>query len=403
MILPIALALTLSAPPARPAEPLDALDFANGTILVKETESYGSGVSSWAAWRLADGSPVGWCSPREAPTGGSFEWALDGAWKLEALVVDTSTTEEASYPGISAKVVELSLAGAEGAFKSAGRFTVPQKGKKSFPLPKGTTASRVRLDVVSNYGNADFTELAEVDLLGARVAAPPVRVFTGLYTSTYGPMRLEQEGDQLYGCYDFGSIVGAVWGTVTGRVAQLTWYEEGETSTREGTGTFASMTGEDGAPGFWGVWFENGNLQGLWTGSTTTEAPECKVRRKGQLERQLRQKGHVALYGIRFDVNSDVPRPESETTLKELAALLAGSPTLRVVIEGHTDSTNTDAYNLELSKRRSAAVVKWLVEHGAKAEQLTSQGYGRTKPVADNATAQGRALNRRVEVSLPGP
>lgn len=402
-MLSLALVAALSAAPASPPAPakLDALDFENGTLLVKESESYGTGVAAWAAWRLSDGSGQGWCSPRGTPKGGSFEWAFDGSWSLESFVVDTSTTEEDGYPGISAKLVELFVAPSDGAaWKSLGRFTVPQKSKKAFPLPKGTTARRARLDVLGNWGHEEFTEVAEVDLLGARATPVALESFSGTYASTYGPMRLEQVGDLLFGCYDFGDTVGALFGTVSGRVAQLTWYEDGEASTREGTGTFAKVTTDDGKPGFWGVWFEGGELANVWTGGATEEPPQCKVQRQGQLERQLRRKGHVALYGIRFDVNADVPRPESEATLKELAALLTANPALSVTLEGHTDSTNTDAFNLDLSNRRAAAVVKWLVAHGAKAGQLTSKGFGRTKPVADNATAQGRALNRRVEVSL---
>lgn len=400
MLLTSVLVLVVAAPPKAPApEKLDALDFNNGTMLVKESGSYGSGVDSWAAWRLADGSPTGWCSASGEPSGASFEWELDGAWTLESFVVDASTTEEASYPGISVKKLTLSVANGAGAWKSLGTFEVAQHAKKSFPLPKGTTATRVKVDIVGNYGHAEYTEVAELDLLGTRNAPSPMRSFAGIYSSNYGPMRFEQEGDQVFGCYDYGSIVGLVWGTVSGRVVQLTWYEEGENSTREGTGTFASVKDEEGAPGFWGVWFENGELANIWKGSVSDAAPTCKVSRKGQLERQLRKKGHVALYGIRFDVNSDVPRPESEATLKELAALLSGT-SLAVTIEGHTDATNTDAYNLDLSNRRAAAVVKWLTEHGVKAAQLTSKGFGKTKPVADNVTVQGRALNRRVEVSL---
>jgi outer membrane protein OmpA-like peptidoglycan-associated protein len=71
----------------------------------------------------------------------------------------------------------------------------------------------------------------------------------------------------------------------------------------------------------------------------------------------------------------------------------------RVVIEGHTDATASDAYNLDLSTRRARSVVAWLVKGGIPAARLEARGYGRSRPLADNATAQGRALNRRVEVS----
>jgi outer membrane protein OmpA-like peptidoglycan-associated protein len=68
-------------------------------------------------------------------------------------------------------------------------------------------------------------------------------------------------------------------------------------------------------------------------------------------------------------------------------------------VEGHTDATNTDAYNIDLSARRAGSVVAALVKLGVEPARLQSKGFGRAKPVADNATAQGRALNRRVEIS----
>jgi outer membrane protein OmpA-like peptidoglycan-associated protein len=105
------------------------------------------------------------------------------------------------------------------------------------------------------------------------------------------------------------------------------------------------------------------------------------------------------LYGIRFDSDADVPRAESKGAIDEVAALLRRDAALRLLVEGHTDATNTDAYNLDLSERRARSVVGALVKLGVEPDRLRAKGFGRARPVADNATAQGRALNRRVEVS----
>jgi OmpA-OmpF porin, OOP family len=114
----------------------------------------------------------------------------------------------------------------------------------------------------------------------------------------------------------------------------------------------------------------------------------------------LKRTGRVVVYGIRFDTASDVPRADSEPSLNELFAALQADQALRVTIEGHTDAAANDAYNLDLSRRRARSVVAWLVKKGIPASRVEAKGYGRTRPVADNATAQGRALNRRVEVSV---
>jgi OmpA-OmpF porin, OOP family len=70
-----------------------------------------------------------------------------------------------------------------------------------------------------------------------------------------------------------------------------------------------------------------------------------------------------------------------------------------VEVQGHTDNVGTDAYNQRLSEDRAAAVVAWLNQHQVKSDRLTSQGYGNTRPVADNNTDEGRARNRRVEIA----
>jgi outer membrane protein OmpA-like peptidoglycan-associated protein len=147
-----------------------------------------------------------------------------------------------------------------------------------------------------------------------------------------------------------------------------------------------------------GVWFEGGQMKGEWSGQRGGNPPECKVTRGGTIAAKLAATGKVELYGIYFDSDSAVPRPESEKTLKEILAVLTNQPALKLLIAGHTDSTNTDAYNLKLSQQRAEAVVSWLVAHGVSATRLTAKGFGKSQPVADNATAAGRALNRRVEL-----
>jgi OOP family OmpA-OmpF porin len=114
----------------------------------------------------------------------------------------------------------------------------------------------------------------------------------------------------------------------------------------------------------------------------------------------IRKQKRLVLYGIRFDSNADVPRPESDPTIAEVAATLKQDAKLRLLVEGHTDSTSADAYNLDLSQCRAQKVVAALVKRGVNTGRLQAKGFGRTKPVADNASAQGRALNRRVEVSV---
>lgn len=116
------------------------------------------------------------------------------------------------------------------------------------------------------------------------------------------------------------------------------------------------------------------------------------------MAQQLEAEGKIDLYGIYFDVDKDVLKPQSEATLQQVHRLLNERPSLSVVIAGHTDSEGAADYNAELSRRRAAAVVKWLVDHDIDTARLSPQGMGEVQPVADNSTPAGRALNRRVEI-----
>jgi OmpA-OmpF porin, OOP family len=121
-------------------------------------------------------------------------------------------------------------------------------------------------------------------------------------------------------------------------------------------------------------------------------------RTKDDLAERLENEGKVDLYGIYFDTDKAVLKAESEGTLQQVLTLLKDAPDLRIAIAGHTDSQSSDTYNLDLSKRRALAVVKWLTDKGITASRLEAQGFGESQPVADNDSAAGRALNRRVEI-----
>jgi OmpA-OmpF porin, OOP family len=113
---------------------------------------------------------------------------------------------------------------------------------------------------------------------------------------------------------------------------------------------------------------------------------------------EIEKTGHVAVYGINFDTGQSTIKPESDAVLHEMVTVLARNPSWKMRIEGHTDNVGTKALNDQLSTRRSASVEAWLVAHGVEKSHLAHAGYGDGRPVADNATEEGRAKNRRVEL-----
>ena len=118
---------------------------------------------------------------------------------------------------------------------------------------------------------------------------------------------------------------------------------------------------------------------------------------KRDLAGEIKSQGYTTIY-VNFDVDKWTIRPESEPVINQVAGMLRDNPDLSLIIAGHTDSSGTWAHNKTLSENRAGAVVQALVARGIAAPRLASVGYGQDKPIADNATEQGKARNRRVEL-----
>lgn len=110
----------------------------------------------------------------------------------------------------------------------------------------------------------------------------------------------------------------------------------------------------------------------------------------------------IALRNIFFDTGKSTLRPESNSELDRLVKLLNDVPSLKIEISGHTDNTGSAKLNEQLSKDRAEAVVVYLKGKGIAAARLTSEGYGASKPIASNATEDGRQENRRTEFKITG-
>jgi outer membrane protein OmpA-like peptidoglycan-associated protein len=105
----------------------------------------------------------------------------------------------------------------------------------------------------------------------------------------------------------------------------------------------------------------------------------------------------IVLPDIYFDPNSATLKLESGPDVEAVIQSLKANPSLHVEIQGHTDNTGAADRNLKISRERAASVKQWLTGNGIGAERLTSEGYGASRPIADNGTIEGRAKNRRVE------
>ena len=127
--------------------------------------------------------------------------------------------------------------------------------------------------------------------------------------------------------------------------------------------------------------------------------PTPRADQPSRLERDLLERRRAEVYDIYFDFNSDRIREESEPTLREIAEVLRRHPDWRLSVEGHTDDIASDAANLELSRRRAAAVKSALTDRfGIDGRRLATTGFGESRPKDRNDTLEGRARNRRVEL-----
>jgi outer membrane protein OmpA-like peptidoglycan-associated protein len=122
---------------------------------------------------------------------------------------------------------------------------------------------------------------------------------------------------------------------------------------------------------------------------------------KPTIEQQLAKQRKAITYGIYFDFNQDTIKPESEPVLKEIAQAIADRPDWKLTVAGYTDNIGGDKYNLDLSQRRSSSVKRALLErYHVDGSRLSTAGYGDSSPIDTNETLEGRARNRRVELTL---
>lgn len=111
----------------------------------------------------------------------------------------------------------------------------------------------------------------------------------------------------------------------------------------------------------------------------------------------LNAEGHIALY-INFETGQSDIKPESQTTIDQIVAMLKANPSLKILIEGHTDDVGNPSSNQTLSEDRAKSVMNAIIAKGIEKARLSSKGLGQSKPVADNKTEEGKAKNRRVEI-----
>jgi outer membrane protein OmpA-like peptidoglycan-associated protein len=134
-------------------------------------------------------------------------------------------------------------------------------------------------------------------------------------------------------------------------------------------------------------------------------ASERRLREElAELQARETQRGlELTLGDVLFDLDQATLKPGAMQGLYRLATFLRDHPDRSLLVEGHTDATGSEGHNLELSQRRAESVTGFLAQNGVASARMLARGYGKAFPVAGNDTAEGRQLNRRVEVVILDP
>ncbi|MBP1657911.1 MAG: OmpA family protein [Bacteroidetes bacterium] len=370
------------------------LSLEEGALPVVVPKSY----SGWNAEHLLDnGTKSGWACEEGNVKNNVFVFEMaepailtrfefdnlsvdtEGAGAKDILVEVSNTSEKTGF----VKVLETALA--------------DKRDGQSFPSAKGPASRWVRLTIKTNQGSTSYTELFSFRGYGKKPPSSTPEKISGTYSTNYNNFHLRQQGTALTGCYEYKE--GLLDGVIEGRVMKLTWRED------DGNGPAVMVFSKDGKTfkGFW--WHSSGAKgapSGIWTGTKISNdvggCPHWSGSVGSELKKKLLNEKRARVYGILFDTDSDVIRSESRPVLEEVLFVLKGEPGWKLTIEGHTDATGSDTHNQTLSQKRAESVAAFLRSGGIDAGRLTTAGFGKSKPVADNDTELGRAQNRRVEL-----
>jgi len=392
-----------------PAPKTNLISWAEGAFAIRAPSPGRSDAPSVALDGRTHPKAIG--IPRHAPLPHEFVVELPALTTFQSFAVP-EVGASGALKGNHVKTVEIE-ASSEGpgtGFAPLARFQIESgnKAAQEWPVekPRAVRWLKVRfLDRATPPANdVDSAYFSELMGYGTREARPPApNAFTGVWNLRRGwdmspnLIELRQHGSEISGCQVVGGQQGTVSGSLVDGVARLvTTITQGGRKVH--TPSLAVVTSEGELHGVSslpaGLMPFSGTPAPQGTITPCSQAPEPPNPVSAALEAGLT----AILYGIHFDVDSDVLRSDARPALEQILAALEKNADISVIIEGHTDSDGSDAHNLDLSRRRAQSVVKWLTERKVAATRLTPRDKGETEPLADNESSAGRAMNRRVEV-----
>jgi len=368
--------------------------FYDGAMVVEKSPEYNE---KWGNVWMLDGNPkTGWCCPQGSISNNIIVIELAEQSMVEDVAFDTAYADGAGR-GAKDIVIELSDEGAKQGFVEIARVTLADReDNQRFPVTADKSGKWLRLTVLNNHGDSQYTELMEFRAFGRQLTNTAIADVSGTYATNFNDFHLKQEGTSVTGCYEWDQ--GVLNGGIEGRIMKFTWIETGQ------KGPAVMVFTSDGQK-FYGLWWYEGYEDApgdIWDGEKIAEEVGGCAHWGGGVQEtmtdELLEYGRVRLYGINFDYDSAVIRAESKPTLDKIVAMLQSEVEMQLIIEGHTDSDGSTQHNEVLSQERADSVKSYLVSAGIDAARLFTEGHGESKPVAPNTTETGKAQNRRVEL-----
>jgi outer membrane protein OmpA-like peptidoglycan-associated protein len=373
------------------------ISFSSGALIVQKPQEYSEGWSAF--WLLDDKASSGWATPQNVIAPQTIVVALPERTQLDRLSFDTGSID-GDGRGAKDITVEISDTDATTGFQQIATVSLQDKAdNQSFPVSAQVPGRWLRVVVKNNHGSSQYIELMEIRGFGKQLTQTPFADASGTYETNYGKFHLKQEGTSVTGCYEHND--GLLNGGIEGRVMKFVWSEG-----KDKSGPALMVFSPDGKQLF-GLWWYEGQTDAngsVWNGTKiSNEVGSCPhwsgSGAEAQMTKDLEDFGRTRIYGINFDTDSDVIKPESKPTLDKIVALMKAKPDWKLRVEGHTDSSGNEAHNNDLSQKRAASVKAYLVSAGIVDARLTPAGLGATQPAATNSTVSGRAQNRRVELA----
>jgi outer membrane protein OmpA-like peptidoglycan-associated protein len=370
------------------------VSFSSGALLVETAPEYNP---EWGNFMIMDENPqTGWCCPEGKISDNTFVFELAEKSVIESLQFDTYHIDKEGR-GAKDILVELSDVGPkEGFTKIASVSLIDKKDNQRFPVTVDKSGKWLRLTILNNHGSSKYTELMEFQAFGKQLTKTPFPDVSGTYRTNYNDFHLLQQGTSVTGCYEYQE--GLLNGGIEGRIMKFTWRQ------KKSKGP-AIMIFTSDSKKFIGRWWYEGmedETGRIWNGTKISKevggCPHWEGGLQEQITKELLEFGRSRLYGINFDVDSDIIKDESKPSLDKIIAMLKSESDMKLIIEGHTDSDGPTEKNQILSQKRAESVKSYLVSGGISALRLSTKGYGESTPVAPNTNATGKAQNRRVEL-----